>query len=199
MARINLLPWREELRRERQQLFYVHLGIAVAAAAVAVLASDQYIGRLTSHQVERNNFLKSEIAKVELEIKEIDSLQEQRDRLLKRTEVIEQLQQTRAVQVHLFDELVDATPQGVYLLEIKGKGAELEIRGVSESSGAVSDFMRKIDASPYMGNPRLVIIENKDRGKEKRREFTLKAAITPPAPVGAEAGQPAAAAPRSKA
>lgn len=193
MARINLLPWREELRAERQQLFYVHIGIAFAIAAVAVLATDQYIGRLTSHQVERNNFLKSEIAKVELEIKEIETLQEQKERLLKRTEVIEQLQQTRAIQVHLFDELVDATPQGVYLLEIKGKGTELEIRGVSESSGAVSDFMRRIDASAYMGNPRLVIIENKDRGKEKRREFTLKAAITPPAPAGTEAGQPAVA------
>lgn len=198
MARINLLPWREELRKERQQLFYVHIGIAFAAAAVTVFATDQYISRLTSQQIERNNFLKSEIAKVELEIKEIETLQEQKDRLLKRTEVIEQLQQTRAVQVHLFDELVDATPQGVYLLEIKGKGNELEIRGVSESSGAVSDFMRKIEASAYMGNPRLVIIENKDRGKEKRREFTLKAAITPPVPEGAEAGQPAAA-PRRKA
>jgi len=198
MARINLLPWREELRAERQQIFIIHTGIAVAAAAIAVIATNTYVARLTDQQIERNNFLKSEIAKVELEIKEIESLQEQKERLLKRTEVIEQLQQTRAIQVHLFDEMVDATPQGVYLLEIKGKGTELEIRGVSESSGAVSDFMRRIEASAYMGNPRLVIIENKDRGKEKRREFTLKAAITPPAPEGTDPAA-AAAAPGRKA
>jgi type IV pilus assembly protein PilN len=199
MARINLLPWREELRAERQQIFYVHFGIAFAAAAIAVIATNTYVARLTDQQVERNNYLKSEIAKVELEIKEIESLQEQKERLLKRTEVIEQLQQTRAVQVHLFDEMVDATPQGVYLLEIKGKGTELEIRGVSESSGAVSDFMRRIEASVYMGNPRLVIIENKDRGKEKRREFTLRASITPPTPEGADAATTAATAPGRKA
>lgn len=194
MARINLLPWREELRAERQQLFYIHVGIAFAAAAITVIASNTYVNRMIDNQSERNGYLKSEIAKVELEIKEIESLQEQKERLLKRTEVIEQLQQTRAIQVHLFDEMVDATPQGVYLLEIKGKGNELEIRGVSESSGAVSDFMRRIEAATYMGNPKLVIIENKDRGKEKRREFTLKAAITPPTPEGADAAaQPAAA------
>ena len=197
MARINLLPWREELRAERQQLFYIHTGIAVAAAVVTIVATNTYVNRLIDNQSERNSYLKSEIAKVELEIKEIESLQEQKERLLKRTEVIEQLQQTRAIQVHLFDEMVDATPQGVYLLEIKGKGNELEIRGVSESSGAVSDFMRRIEASAYMGNPKLVIIENKDRGKEKRREFTLKAAITPPTPEGAV--DPAAAAPGRKA
>lgn len=186
MARINLLPWREELRKERQTLFIIHAGITFGAALIAVLATNQYISQLTTHQGERNDFLKAEIVKVEAEIKEIESLQEQKERLLKRTEVIEQLQQTRAIQVHLFDEMVDATPQGVYLLEIKGKGTEVEIRGVSESSGAVSDFMRRIEASEYMGNPKLVIIENKDRGKEKRREFTLKAAITPPAQPGSE-------------
>ena len=200
MARINLLPWREELRAERQQIFYIHFGVTAAIAAIAVIATNTYVNRLIDHQTERNTFLKIEIAKVELEIKEIEQLQEQKERLLKRTEVIEQLQQTRAIQVHLFDEMVDATPQGVYLLEIKGKGTELEIRGVSESSGAVSDFMRRLETSAYMGNPRLVIIENKDRGKEKRREFTLKAAITPPTPEGVAAdGTTPAAAPGRKA
>ena len=180
MARINLLPWREELRKERQQLFMVHAGIAFGAAVVTVFLVNQYVGTLTSNQRSRNEFLRQEIAKVESEIKEIESLQDEKERLLKRTEVIEQLQQTRAVSVHLFDEMVEATPPGVYLLSLVEHGNDLEIKGVAESSGAVSDFMRRIESSHYMTNPRLVIIENKDRGREKRREFTLKASVASP-------------------
>ena len=176
MARINLLPWREELRAERQRLFAVHSGIALALGVVVSLAANTQVVQWTDHQVERNEYLKGEIAKVEAEIKEIESLQEQKERLLKRTEVIEQLQQTRAISAHYFDELVEATPPGVYLLSATMK----DLRGVSESSGAVSDFMRKLEASEYMGNPSLVVIENKDKGREKRREFTVKAKITPP-------------------
>jgi type IV pilus assembly protein PilN len=191
MARINLLPWREELRKERQQLFYAHAGITVGLALITVIATNGYVGKLTDHQSERNSYLKSEIAKVEQEIKEIESLQEEKERLLKRTEVIEQLQQTRSVTVHLFDELVNATPAGVFLLSMAQKNNDLEIRGVSESSGAVSDFMRRIEASDYMAAPRLVIIENKDKGKERRREFTLKATVTPPTSAPKEGEAPA--------
>lgn len=180
MARINLLPWREELRAERQRLFVMHCGIAFALGVVVSAAVDAQFNQVTDHQRERNAFLKEQIAKVESEIKEIESLQEQKERLLKRTEVIEQLQQTRAISVHYFDELVAATPPGVFLISAEQKEDALEFKGVAESSGAVSDFMRKLDASEYMGNPSLVIIENKDRGREKRREFTVKAMITPP-------------------
>ena len=186
MARINLLPWREELRAERQQLFFVHTGIAVALGVVVSFAANTQVGQWTDQQRERNEYLKSEIAKVESEIKEIESLQEQKERLLKRTEVIEQLQQTRAISAHYFDELVEATPPGVYLLSAEQKGDNLEFKGVAESSGAVSDFMRKIEASEYMGSPSLVIIENKDKGREKRREFTVRAKITPPKAESAE-------------
>jgi type IV pilus assembly protein PilN len=186
MARINLLPWREELRAERQRLFYAHVGIAVALGVVTAFAANTQVNQWTDHQRERNEYLKGEIAKVEAEIKEIESLQEQKERLLKRTEVIEQLQQTRAIAAHYFDELVEATPPGVYLLSAVMTGDNLEFRGVSESSGAVSDFMRKIDASEYMGSPSLVIIENRDKGREKRREFAVKAKITAPKIDGAE-------------
>ena len=186
MARINLLPWREELRAERQRLFFVHTGIALALGVVTAFAANTQVGQMTEQQRERNEFLKGEIAKVEAEIKEIESLQEQKERLLKRTEVIEQLQQTRAISAHYFDELVEATPPGVYLLSAEQKGDALEFKGVSESSGAVSDFMRKIEASEYMGNPSLVVIENKDKGREKRREFTVRAKITPPTIESAE-------------
>jgi type IV pilus assembly protein PilN len=186
MARINLLPWREELRAERQQLFFVHTGIAIALGVVVSFAGNTQVAQWTEQQRERNEFLKAEIAKVEAEIKEIESLQEQKERLLKRTEVIEQLQQTRAISAHYFDELVEAAPPGVYLLSADMKGDALEFKGVSESSGAVSDFMRKIEASEYMGSPSLVIIENKDKGREKRREFTVKAKITPPKVESAE-------------
>ena len=191
MARINLLPWREELRKERQQLFYAHAGIALGLGAIAVLATNGYVSRLTDYQNERNTYIKAEIAKVELEIKAIETLQEEKERLLKRTEVIEQLQQTRSVTVHLFDEMVNSTPAGVFLLSMTQKGNDLEIKGVSESSGAVSDFMRRIEASEYTATPRLVIIENKDKGKERRREFTLKAVVTPPSAAPKEGEAPA--------
>lgn len=180
MPRINLLPWREELRKERQQEFGIHAGITSALALAVIGVAYLQTQGLIQHQENRNQFLQNEIKAVEKRIEEIKALQETKQQLLNRTQVIEQLQQSRPDIVHLFDELVRTLPPGVYLLNVTQKGTALEIDGVADASGSVSLYMRNIDASAYLGDPKLVQIENKSRGREKRNEFKLRARLTPP-------------------
>ncbi|MCG8433587.1 MAG: pilus assembly protein PilN, partial [Gammaproteobacteria bacterium] len=106
MPRINLLPWREEKRKERQQEFFVSLGISAAFGATVVFGALMHVDRLIDHQNTRNNFLRNEIAAVDEKIKEINELRETKQRLLARMQIIERLQTSRPEVVHLFDELV---------------------------------------------------------------------------------------------
>lgn len=179
MPRINLLPWREELRAERQREFGIHAGVAALLAAVTIGAAYFQVQGLIAHQDNRNGFLKNEITAVEKRIEEIKTLQELKQQLLNRTQVIEQLQQSRPDIVHLFDELVRTLPPGVFLIGVTQKANNLEIEGVADASGSVSLYMRNIEASDYLASPQLVFIENKSRGREKRNEFRLRAKLTP--------------------
>jgi type IV pilus assembly protein PilN len=187
MPRINLLPWREELRAERQREFGIHAGVAALLAVVTIGAAYFQVQGLIAHQENRNGFLKNEIAAVEKRIEEIRTLQELKQQLLNRTQVIEQLQQSRPDIVHLFDELVRTLPPGVFLTGVTQKANNLEIEGVADASGSVSLYMRNIEASDYLASPQLVLIENKSRGRERRNEFRLRAKLTPggaaPAPA----------------
>lgn len=187
MPRINLLPWREELRAERQREFGIHAGVASLLAAVTIGAAYFQVQGLIAHQDNRNGFLKNEISAVEKRIEEIRTMQELKQQLLNRTQVIEQLQQSRPDIVHLFDELVRTLPPGVFLTGVTQKANNLEIEGVADASGSVSLYMRNIEASDYLASPQLVFIENKSRGREKRNEFRLRAKLTPggaaPAPA----------------
>lgn len=190
MPRINLLPWREELRKERQREFGIHAGFAVVVAVLGTGAAFLQVDGMVQHQNNRNTYLKNEIAAVEKRIEEIKSLQETKRQLLNRTLVIERLQQSRPDIVHLFDELVRTLPQGVFLTSVEQKGDRLEIEGVADASGSVSLYMRNIDASQYLDGPQLVYIENKSRGREKRNEFRLRARLTPQAvAIGDAAGE----------
>jgi type IV pilus assembly protein PilN len=181
MPRINLLPWREELRKERQRDFGVHSGVTAAIAGLGVLVGYFQATGMVQHQENRNSYLKNEIAAVEKRISEIKALQETKQQLLNRTQVIERLQQSRPDIVHLFDELVRTLPPGVFLTSVEQKGERLDIEGVADASGSVSLYMRNIEASEYLGSPQLVYIENKSRGREKRNEFRLRARLTPQA------------------
>lgn len=174
MPRINLLPWREELRRERQQEFYKHLGMAVAAGAAVVAYGIFTVDGMVSYQNSRNDFLKREIAQVDEKIKEISELQTTKERLLARMQVIEQLQQSRPEIVHLFDELVRTLPDGVYLTSVRQTSTNLEIKGVAESSARVSTYMRNIDASDWLGIPTLDVIEAKEQERTRHFEFSLR-------------------------
>ncbi|MGH8027471.1 MAG: PilN domain-containing protein [Pseudoxanthomonas sp.] len=175
MARINLLPWRAERRANRQREFYGMLGLAAAGGLVLSFLIWFHYSQQISGQNTRNQFLQAEIQKVEGKIKEIEALDKQKDRLLARKKVIEQLQANRSQMVHLFDSLVRTIPDGVALASIKQEGEILTLEGRAQSNARVSNYMRNLEGSGWMTNPDLSIIEAKEEEK------TPGAAVVPSA------------------
>ena len=181
MAKINLLPWRTERRKQRQNEFYGMLGGAALAAVIIAFGVVQYFSYLIEQQNGRNNLLTSEIAALDIKIKEIETLDKKKAELLQRKQVIEQLQASRSQMVHLFDELVRTIPDGVRLNTIKQTGEELTLDGVAQSNARVSSYIRALEGSGWMNSPDLTIIEAKEGG-EKAMPFTfsLKVKLTKP-------------------
>lgn len=175
MPRINLLPWREEQRKLRQRQFGMAAIGAVAAGGLFILLSNWiYQGRI-DHQQERNERLTAEINKLAESIKEIEGLERQKERLLARMEIIEQLQRSRPEVVHLFDEVVKTVPDGIFLTGLKQQGRGLQISGTAQSSTRVSAFMRNIDSSEWLTNPDLDKIETVASNGIEEFRFVLKA------------------------
>ena len=178
MAHINLLPWREERRKEQLRQFLTLMGLSVVLMILIILAVHLQYSRMISSQEARNRYLKKEIAVVEKQIREINNLAKEKKRLLARMEVIQQLQRNRPGIVHLFDEMVKVIPEGVYLTSLTQKGNNLTITGIAQSNARVSAYMRNIDASPWLTKPELTIIQKKKRSKsDEGREFILRATI----------------------
>ncbi len=177
MPRINLLAWRDELRSHRRRQFFMALGAATAAAGLVILVANLVFSSVISYQQSRNNLLQQEIDNLDRRIEEILGLEDQKQRLLARMEIIEQLQRSRPGIVHVFEELVETLPDGVYLTGVSQIGKKLEIDGSAESNTRVSAFMRNIDDSEWLGDPDLEVVEVKDesRGQGSRRasEFTV--------------------------
>ncbi len=180
MARINLLPWREERRKQRQQEFFVLLGASAVSAIVAVFVAMWFIGTQIDAQTERNATLSREIKALDAQIAEIEELDRQRDRLIARKEIIEQLQATRSQMVHLFDELVRTLPDGVQLQAIKQAGQALTLEGVAQSNARVSAYMRNLDASAWLKDSEIVKIEAKNPDKAVPYVFSLKVSLEDP-------------------
>jgi len=162
MARINLLPWREERRKQRQKEFGVMLGLGALAGVVLWFLVNSYYNAQIEGQTERNAYLRDQITQVEGRIAEIEELDRQKARLLARKEVIEELQANRSQMVHLFDSLVRTIPDGVVLTSIRQEGAKLTLEGRSQSNARVSTYMRNLEGSGWMTQPDLSIIEAKD-------------------------------------
>ncbi len=175
MPRINLLPWREDQRKERQQNFLVASAGAVLIGMVTIMLVSWTFDRFIRYQNQRNDILTQEIALLDEKIEEIKGLERQKERLLARMEIIERLQKSRPEVVHLFDELVHTLPDGVYLTSLKQSNRRLEIKGVAESTTRVSAYMRNIDASEWLENPGLQVIETVEVGPQKKAEFGLTA------------------------
>ena len=172
MAKINLLPWREEQRKEQTQSFLITMGLSVVFVAASLFAVHFFINNQIDYQTNRNNILKAEITRLDKELKQIATLESTKEKLLSRMEVIQSLQQTRPQIVHLFDELVRTVPEGIFLKNIKQNGKNLTIDGVAESNGRVSAYMRNIDASDWMSTPKLKVIKTLS-GSLRSSEFTL--------------------------
>jgi len=174
MAHINLLPWREEQRKERQRQFAVVAVGSVILMALIILLVHINIARVIDDQQSRNRYLQQQIAKVEDQIKEIRNLEKEKQRLLDRMNIIQQLQQNRPEIVHLFYEIARRVPSGVYLTSIKQTGQKLVIKGVAQSNARVSAFMRQLDASDWLTGPQLDVIQTKAKGQERSSDFTLR-------------------------
>ena len=172
MPRINLLPWRDSERKRKRQEFILSIGAAIATAALVTLLGRWQMSAAIEHQNDRNRIISEEIAELDKQIQEILGLENQKRRLLARMEVIETLQRSRPEIVHIFDEVVRVLPEGVYLTYLKQSGTRFEIRGVAQSSTRVSAFMRNIDASEWLADPALRIVETKGRDAGGA-EFTL--------------------------
>jgi type IV pilus assembly protein PilN len=172
MPRINLLPWREAERNRTRQEFFLSLGAAVATAGLVTLLGHWHMQAAITHQQERNDLLSGEIAALDKKIEEINGLDAQKQKLLARMEIIETLQRSRPEIVHVFDEVVRVLPEGVYLTYLKQSGAKFELRGVAQSSTRVSSFMRNIEASEWLADPTLRVVETKGSGAAGA-EFTM--------------------------
>jgi len=155
MPRINLLPWREEQRKERKLAFLVALGGGTIAAIVAAFAAYLLMGSMVDAQQRRNEMLRVEIKKLDKQIEEINDLEGAKQKYIARMEIIERLQRSRPQIVHLIDEIVRALPDGVYLTSVKQTDKRLKFEGVAQSSTRVSAFMRNIDGSEWLKNPEL--------------------------------------------
>jgi len=161
MPRINLLPWRDQRRRERQIKFFIALGASVAAAAVVAFVAYLWLGALIDAQDRRNERLKGEIRILDRQIEEINDLEAQKQKFISRMQIIEKLQRSRPEVVHLFDELVKIMPDGTYLTSVKEEGNKLKFEGVAQSSTRVSSLMRNIADSEWMRNPELEVVQTK--------------------------------------
>jgi type IV pilus assembly protein PilN len=187
MPRINLLPWREELRKQKRAEYLAILGICAAIAAAAWFAVHLYFAELIEYQTQRNGFLRAEIKKLDKKIAEIKALEKERDNLIARMKAIETLQTSRPLIVHLFDELVTTLPEGVYLNEISQKGKRVTIKGVAQSNARVSNYMRNVEASEWLKDPKLRIIETRSQGSRRVSDFELILRQTTPKAEGDEA------------
>ena len=174
MPRINLLPWREQERKERKLKFFVWLGGAAVGAGVVAFACFLMFKSSIGSQEQRNDRLRAEIKTVDRQIEEINDLESQKQRFISRMQVIEKLQRSRSEVVHLFDEVAKTMPDGTYLTTFTQDGKKLKFEGVAQSSTRVSTFMRAISASQWMKDPELEVVESKS-GNTVGNSFVLDA------------------------
>ncbi|MET1081204.1 MAG: PilN domain-containing protein [Pseudomonas sp.] len=155
MARINLLPWREQLREERKQRFLVTLAGVLIVACGVIFLGDQYLGRAIEQQTARNDFVRKEIAVLDARIKEISELKAKRQQLLERMKIIQDLQGNRPIIGRIFDQFARTLPDGVYFNSLKMTGKTIQVDGAAESNNRVSNLMRNLDASEWMNGSTL--------------------------------------------
>ncbi len=159
MARINLLPCREQLREERKQRFLVTLvGVLIVAGGIVFLA-DQYLNATITQQNARNDFIRNEISALDSRIKEISELKTRRQQLVERMKIIQDLQGNRPIAARVFDQLVRTLPDGVYFADVKMTGKSISIEGAAESNNLVSSLMRNQDSSDWLTAPNLTEVK----------------------------------------
>ena len=162
MARINLLPWREELRRERNKSFYITTGVLGVVGFGIVFLINMQVNAQLQAQIQRNQYIKSEQDALEQKISEIDKLKQERAELESRMKIIQDLQGNRSVVVRLFDEIARKTPDGVYLKKVDRVGNRFKIQGVAEANNRISNMMRNLEQSPWFKDANLESVVSDD-------------------------------------
>ncbi len=198
MARINLLPWREDRRQIRKREFWTQMAVAAAASVLAVFGGMMFMDKQNELQEANNAFLTAEIAKLDAKIVEIQALEKNKAKLLKKKEIIENLQGDRSLMVHIFEQMARTIPDGVALTAIKQTADSIQLDGKAQSEARVAQYMRNLDDSPYLKDPDLNIVAVQDpgapiagqaasaakaldvKGGGYRKGFTLKISIDRP-------------------
>jgi len=181
MARINLLPWREEKRRERQRQFMSSLLLTSILGIVIVFFAGFVFDQKISHQQSRNQMVQNEIRALEVRIKRIDELERTRARLISRKQVIESLQASRSTTVELLDKLAKTIPVGVTLTTIRQQGKALALVGTSQSNARVSAYLRELEKNDLFLNPQLDFVRsttNSDTATEPY-QFSIRVSLRP--------------------
>ena len=186
MAKINLLPWREELRKQKQREFGFMAGGSAIIAALVVLLAHLHISGLIDNQNQRNAYLEKEIDILDQRIGRIKELEQLKANLLARMNVIQELQRSRPESVHLMDEMVRTLPDGIYLKKFTQKGRQLTMEGIAQSNARVSDYMRNIDSSKWLTGPRLDLIKTTEEDRRRIANFTLRGSQKAPKPAQAD-------------
>jgi len=181
MARINLLPWREEQRKERMKQFQTIAGLAAFLMIAIIILVHIRVGGIVENQISRNNFLNKEIKTLEKQIAEIKELEKEKSNLLARMNIIQQLQSSRPQVVHVFDQMVSTIPTGVFLTSIKNNGPSITFDGFAQSNARVSSYMRNIDDADWLTGPRLDVIKTLNEKGQRISKFTLVVNQTTPA------------------
>jgi type IV pilus assembly protein PilN len=181
MANIDLRPWREERREARQKQFILILVLVAVCAGAAGFSWNQYVQGNVNFQVTRNTYLDNKIKELDGKIVEIEGLRQQREALVERMNVIQSLQGDRQIIVHVFEELVAATPGGVYFTSLSRKGTVIEIKGFADKKLAITDFLRNLDQSGWFNDTFLRDVEAvKDGNEVVGNNFSLKVNVTNP-------------------
>ena len=174
MTQINLLPWREKKRERERNFFIILLLSSVLSGLFVISAVNYHWSHLINNQRNRNRILEKEIKIFDEQIKEVQSLEKTKEGLISKISAIRDLQGTRPLLVHLFDELTKVVSAEIYLTKIEGKNTVLSLSGHAKSSAFVSDIMKNIERSRWLHNPQLHEIK-KVKGKKYsvHQEFKL--------------------------
>jgi type IV pilus assembly protein PilN len=200
---INLLPHREAKRLQRKRSFFIGLGACALAGAAIVGVWWSILGQMTDAQESRNNFLKAEITRLDAQIKDIATLRQEIEALKARQRAVEDLQTDRNIPVHLLNELVKQTPEGVYLTRISQNGQVVAITGTAQTNERVSELLRNtLYNSPWLEKPELVEIKASNvttATREQRRLFEFSMRVSIKRPQSGPAAPPAVPAAPAKA
>jgi len=182
MARINLLPWREELRRERQKQFIMSLMATAVVAVIVVFLVGVFFDQKIRHQQFRNDLIRTEISHLETRIKRIDELERTRSRLISRKQVIEQLQASRSMTVELLDNLAKSIPVGVTLVSVKQQGLNLVLAGSSQSNARVSAYLKQLERNDMFRQPELDFVRSFGTSATATEpyNFSIRVKLRPP-------------------